>query len=222
MFLLGRFAVVAAHETAHGLTMALFGRRVHKAGLKLLMIFPYAYVDTSEMWFEPGGAGSRSARPGRSPTSRSARCSRSPAWRCRPGALRDIFFQLAFAAYVGAFFNLNPFVERDGYQILVDVLREPGLRRRAREQLSRRLSGSRRPDDSPVLARYALFGIAWSVVGGRLRGRHVAALRAAAGAVAPQPVVWSRWSRLGGALRARARGAGRADARAEAQPGGLT
>ena len=55
--------------------------------------------------------------------------------------MRDIFFQLAFAAYLGAFFNLNPFVERDGYQILVDVLREPGLRRRAREQLLRRLSG---------------------------------------------------------------------------------
>ena len=45
--------------------------------------------------------------------------------------MRDIFFQLAFAAYVGAFFNLNPFIDRDGYQILVDALREPGLRRRA-------------------------------------------------------------------------------------------
>ena len=34
--------------------------------------------------------------------------------------MRDIFFNLAFAAYVGGFFNLNPFIERDGYHILVD------------------------------------------------------------------------------------------------------
>ena len=54
--------------------------------------------------------------------------------------MRDIFFNLAFAGYVGAFFNLNPFIERDGYHILVDVLREPGLRRRAKAQFARRLS----------------------------------------------------------------------------------
>ena len=44
---------VAVHETAHGLAMASFGRKIHKAGLKLVMIFPYAFVDTSEAWFEP-------------------------------------------------------------------------------------------------------------------------------------------------------------------------
>ncbi len=53
VFLLGRFAVVAVHETAHGLTMSSFGRRVEKAGLKLVVIFPFAYVDTSQAWFEP-------------------------------------------------------------------------------------------------------------------------------------------------------------------------
>ena len=75
------------------------------------------------------------------------------------GTVRDIFFQLAFAGYVGAFFNLNPFIERDGYHMLVDWLREPGLRRRAREQFARRLSGGGRSDDSPVLARYSLWGL---------------------------------------------------------------
>ena len=32
VFLCGRFLVVCVHESAHGLTMASFGRRVHKAG----------------------------------------------------------------------------------------------------------------------------------------------------------------------------------------------
>ena len=165
VFLLGRFLVVAVHETAHGLTMASFGRRVEKAGLKLIAIFPFAFVDTSEAWFEPrrrriaisaAGPGGgllarrdlldllpRAARRGTSATSSSS--SRSP-------------------RYVGAFFNLNPFLERDGYHMLVDWLREPGLRRRAREQFARRLSGQPRTDDSPVLARYSLFGLAWSVL----------------------------------------------------------
>ena len=94
--------------------------------------------------------------------------------------MRDIFFQLAFAAYVGAFFNLNPFIERDGYHMLVDWLREPGLRRRAREQFARRLSGEGARDDSPVLARYSLWGLGWSVLAAVLRDRHDAALRARA------------------------------------------
>ena len=164
VFLLGRFLVVAVHETAHGLTMASFGRRVEKAGLKLIAIFPFAFVDTSEAWFEPRRR--RIAISAAGPVADfslgaifSICCLALP-----EGNVRDIFFQLAFAGYVGAFFNLNPFLERDGYHMLVDWLREPGLRRRAREQFARRLSGQPRTDDSPVLARYSLFGLAWSVL----------------------------------------------------------
>jgi putative peptide zinc metalloprotease protein len=191
VFLLGRFLVVAVHETAHGLTMSSFGRRVRKAGLKLILIFPYAYVDTSEAWFEPRRR--RVAISAAGPVSDlslgalfALSCLALPA-----GTLRDIFFQLALAAYLGAFFNLNPFVDRDGYQILVDLLREPGLRRRAREQLARRLSGRGRASDSRLLARYAVFGVAWSAlaacfaVGMSLRYEpHLAQL-------APEPVVWA-------------------------------
>jgi putative peptide zinc metalloprotease protein len=96
-----------------------------------VLIFPYAFVDTSQAWLEP----------------RRRRIAAS-----------------AFAAYVGACFNLNPFLGRDGYQILVDVLREPNLRRRAREQFARRLA--RQPDagDSRLLVRYSVLALAWSVV----------------------------------------------------------
>jgi putative peptide zinc metalloprotease protein len=166
VFLLGRFAVVAVHETAHGLAMASFGRRVEKAGLKLVVILPYAYVDTSEAWFEPRRR--RIAISAAGPASDLALgaifalcCLALPG-----GTVRDICFQLAFAGYVGAFFNLNPFIERDGYHMLVDWLREPGLRRRAREQFARRLSGQGRSGDSPVLARYSLWGLAWTVLAG--------------------------------------------------------
>ena len=166
VFLLGRFAVVAVHETAHGLAMSSFGRHVEKAGLKLVVVFPFAFVDTSEAWFEPRRR--RIAISGAGPVSDfslgaifSLCCLALP-----DGTVRDIFFQLAFAGYVGGFFNLNPFIERDGYHMLVDWLREPGLRRRAREQFARRLSGQGRSSDSPVLARYSVWGVAWLVLAG--------------------------------------------------------
>jgi Zn-dependent protease len=166
VFLAGRFAVVAVHETAHGLAMASFGRRVEKVGVKVVVVLPYAYVDTSEAWFEPRRR--RIAISAAGPVSDLALgglfslCCLS----LGSGTVRDVFFQLAFAAYVGAFFNLNPFIERDGYHMLVDWLREPGLRRRAREQFARRLSGGGRSSDSPVLAKYSLWGLAWMVLAG--------------------------------------------------------
>jgi hypothetical protein len=166
VFLAGRFAVVAVHELAHGLTMASFGRTVHRAGFKLLFIFPYAYVDTSEAWFEPRRR--RIAVSAAGPISDLA-VGGAFSLCClllEAGTVRDIFFQLAFAAYVGACFNLNPFIERDGYHILVDVLREPGLRRRARAQFARRLSGKGGDDDSAVLGRYAVWGLVWSGLAG--------------------------------------------------------
>jgi hypothetical protein len=162
VFLLGRFALAAVHETAHGLTMASFGRKVHKAGFKLLLIFPYAYVDTSEAWFEPKRHRIAISAAGAVSDFSLAGLFSLCCLLLEPGTIRDIFFNLAFAGYVGAFFNLNPFIERDGYHILVDALGEPGLRRRAREQFQRRLSGKKVEGDSPVLARYSLWGLVWT------------------------------------------------------------
>jgi putative peptide zinc metalloprotease protein len=167
VFLIGRFIVVAIHESAHALAMASFGRKVDKAGLKLLFIFPYAFVDTSEAYFEPRRR--RIAISAAGPLSDfsvgalfSLCCLLLPG-----GTVRDIFFNLAFAAYVGAFFNLNPFIDRDGYQILVDVLKEPSLRRRAKAQFARKLSGKGDDaTDSPVLARYSLWGLGWGLLAG--------------------------------------------------------
>jgi putative peptide zinc metalloprotease protein len=166
VFVAGRFVLVAVHELAHGLALAHYGRKATRGGLRLLLIFPYAFVDTSEAYFE-----SRAHRIVISAAGPicdltlgslfSFACAVSP-----KGSLRDVFFQLAFGAYVGAFFNLNPFLDRDGYNILVDFLREPGLRQRARQQLAQRLSGQTRGEKtSPVLARYALAGLAWSCMG---------------------------------------------------------
>ena len=195
VFLLGRLAIVGFHELAHGLVLASFGRRVERAGFKLLLVFPYAFVDTSQAWFEPRRR--RIAVSAAGPAADLALgavfalgCLAAPA-----GVFRDILFQLAFAAYVGACFNLNPFLDRDGYQILVDVMREPNLRRRAREQLARRLAGQRDAGDSRLLTRYSVLALAWSVVAAGFVVLMTLRYRAPLAAVAPAE--WVVWAALG-------------------------
>jgi Zn-dependent protease len=191
VFLLGRFAVVVVHELAHGLVMASYGRRIDRAGVKLLVVFPYAFVDTSEAWFEPRRRRIAVSAAGPASDFTLGAIFSLCCLLLDPGTVRDIFFQLAFAAYVGACFNLNPFLDRDGYHILVDVLREPGLRRRAREQFARRLAGRPSTGDSPVLARYSLFGLVWSVLAALFAIAMTLHYRSVLEAVAPEEwIVW--------------------------------
>ena len=175
--------------------LASYGRRIERAGFKLLLVFPYAFVDTSQAWMEPRRR--RIAVSAAGPAADLAlgavfalACLVAP-----PGAQRDVLFQLAFAAYVGACFNLNPFLDRDGYQILVDVLREPNLRRRAREQFARRLAGQPDAGDSRLLARYSVLALAWSVVAVGFAVAMTLRYRTTLAAVAPAD--WLAWLALG-------------------------
>ncbi len=163
IFLAGRFLVVIVHECAHGLTISSFGRKVPRAGIKMVFVFPYAFVDTTEAWFEP--ARRRIAISAAGPVSDlTVGGAAALAVLATSGTIKDVFFQLALAAYTGAIFNLNPLLDRDGYHILVDVLREPGLRRRSREWLMQRLSGRDvEPDDAGVLLIYAITALIWSL-----------------------------------------------------------
>lgn len=163
VFLAGRGLLVVFHELAHGLAMESVGRRVQRAGVKSIFIFPYAFVDTSEVWFESRRR--RVAVSAAGPLS-DVTLAGSFAILClllAPGTIRDVAFQVAFAGYVAAFFNLNPFLERDGYHMLVDRLGVPRLRARAREALRRRLSGEPAHDVEPAIGRYAVAGLAWSL-----------------------------------------------------------
>jgi putative peptide zinc metalloprotease protein len=201
VFVAGRLLVVAAHETAHGLAMSSFGRQVGEVGVKLVLIFPYAYVDTSDAWFEPRSR--RIAVSAAGPVSDLALggafalvCLAAPA-----GATRDVFFQLAFGAYLGALFNLNPLLERDGYQILVDVLREPGLRPRALDHLRRRLAG-RGGAESRLLGRYALWSFAWTLMSVALGVAMSLRYEQALAATTPHLLLWVLFGTIWAAMLA--------------------
>ncbi|MDX6707692.1 MAG: putative peptide zinc metalloprotease protein [Solirubrobacteraceae bacterium] len=190
VFILGRLLVVLLHELAHGSTLVAFGRSTRRCGVKFVLGFPYAFVDTSEALFEPRRR--RIAVSGSGPAADltvggafALACPLLPR-----GVAHDIAFQIALSAYVGALLNLNPLLERDGYHILVDWLRVPNLRRRARERL---VSGRRDAGEAGTraVAWYAAATIIWSL----LTAGFVALLSLRYAdellRVAPQGVVWS-------------------------------
>jgi putative peptide zinc metalloprotease protein len=160
-FILGRLAVVSLHEVGHGLTVASFGRRVRRAGVKLILIFPFAFVDTSDAWFEPRRRRMAVSAAGPA-TDVIAGGTAAIVATLASGTWADIAFQVALGAYVGALFNLNPLLDRDGYHILVDLLGQPGLRARSRKRLALRLAGRPQPPElSPVVDLYAVAALVW-------------------------------------------------------------
>jgi putative peptide zinc metalloprotease protein len=164
VFIAGRFLVVALHEVAHGLVVASFGRSVPRAGIKVMMGMPFAFVDTSEAWFEPRRRRIAISAAGPASDLVVGGVVALVALALSPGNFRDILFQVALAAYIGAFFNLNPFLDRDGYHMLVDALGQPGLRRKARDYLALRLAGKPTPAVPRSLAVYAVMSVGWMLL----------------------------------------------------------
>jgi putative peptide zinc metalloprotease protein len=166
VFVLGRLALVVCHELAHGLIAESFGRPVSRAGLKLALVFPYVFVDTTDAWFESRRRRMMISLAGPASDLVLGGACALACWLASPGSARDVLFQLAFGGYVGALLNLNPLLERDGYHVLVDLLGEPGLRRRASRRLAQALSGQRAaaPEPDGRLLGYAVASLAWSAI----------------------------------------------------------
>jgi putative peptide zinc metalloprotease protein len=151
-------------------------------------------VDVSDAWFEPRRRRMAISAAGPASDLLVGAVFSIAAAVISAGTFRDILFQLALAAYVGAFFNLNPLLDRDGYQMLVDWLGEPGLRRRSREWFAMRLAG-RAPGGAPRAIRvYGVAAFVWSILAVGfvilITTRYFDALEA----LAP---TWAVWSVLG-------------------------
>lgn len=165
VFVLGRFALVVCHELAHGLIAESYGRPVARAGIKVALVFPYVFVDTTDAWFESRRRRMAISLAGPASDLVLGGACALVAWLAASGGVRDVLFQVALGGYVGALFNLNPLMDRDGYHVLVDLLHAPGLRRRAARRLHDVLSGRGTPERGDRrLLTYAGASIVWSAL----------------------------------------------------------
>lgn len=158
----GYVSALVVHELAHALAVKSYGRRVRRGGFLLMMGMPFAFVDTSDMWF--GTRWSRVVVALSGPVSTAALagwCAVGAAY-LPVGPVSAVLFHLAFGLYLNTLYNFNPLMPLDGYQALTDALRVPRLREEAsayfRTGLWRDLRAGRRP--GPRQTGMAAYGLA--------------------------------------------------------------
>jgi putative peptide zinc metalloprotease protein len=144
------------HESAHALAVKSYGRKVTRGGFMLMMGMPFAFVDTSDMWF--GTRWSRIVVTLSGPLSTAALAggiALGAAYVPDP-AVSGVCFQLAFGLYLNTLYNVNPVMPLDGYQALSDVLRRPRLREEATAYFTRGLWRDLRQGRRPRMRQLGL------------------------------------------------------------------
>jgi len=158
---------LACHELGHALATKHAGRRVPAAGFLIYFGIPSVFVDTTDVWM----AGRRSRL-----TTTAAGPAAGLVLAGVAGIVGMIFpaaapwtFKLAFAWYLNALFNLNPFLALDGYYLLMDWLEIPNLRARGLAFVTARLR-RRRPHwsdldrEGRLVALYGMLALFWLVI----------------------------------------------------------
>jgi len=157
---LGFLLITVLHELGHGLTCKHFGRRVNGAGVGIAYLFPYAFVGTSDIWM--AGKGARIAVSAAGPLVNlwtGSLCALAALAVPDPIA-RSALFALAALSYLLVISNIHPFMELDGYYVLVDWLEMPSLRKRSLQFLRRglwqSLSARRFDREARILAAFGV------------------------------------------------------------------
>ncbi|MFE9880860.1 FHA domain-containing protein [Streptomyces sp. NPDC005784] len=158
----GYVSALVVHELTHALAVKSYGRKVRRGGFLLMMGMPFAFVDTSDMWFGTRWSRVVVALSGPLSTAALAGWCAAGAAVLPAGPASAVLFQLAFGLYLNTLYNFNPLMPLDGYQALTDALRVPRLREEAsayfRTGLWKDLRAGRRP--GPRQAGMAAYGLA--------------------------------------------------------------
>jgi putative peptide zinc metalloprotease protein len=140
VLLLARYGGVLFHESGHALTCKHYGRSILKGGFLFYYGSPAFFVDTTDIWMAP-----KRARIATSFAGVAADLTVAGvlvlAITLFPGQpLSPVLFQVAAVAYLGVLMNLAPFMELDGYFILMDWLEIPLLRKKSLAFVRKRLA----------------------------------------------------------------------------------
>jgi putative peptide zinc metalloprotease protein len=164
-----QLVVILVHEHAHALTTKHFGREVTRGGFMLYLGLPAFFVDTSDIWMAPKRA--RLAVSWAGPYSELVLGGLTSigAWLLGPTVAGNVLFKFALLLYLGAFLNLNPLLELDGYYLLMDWLEVPMLRRRSFTFIRDRLVDKLRRQESftpedRLFTWFGLFSLAYTVL----------------------------------------------------------
>ena len=136
--ILGYSLALMLHELAHALAVKSYGRKVPRGGFMMMLGMPYAFIDTTDMWFEGRRARIVVTLAGPVVTLTVASVFSGIAV-LGAGVWSAICFQIAFGLYINTLFNFNPLIPLDGYYALSDWLEMPRLREEASAYFTRGL-----------------------------------------------------------------------------------
>jgi putative peptide zinc metalloprotease protein len=158
---------LACHELGHALAVKHAGRRVPAAGFLIYFGIPSVFVDTTDVWM--AGRRARIITTAAGPATGLVLAGASSLVALAVPPLAPLAFKLAFAWYLNALFNLNPFLALDGYYLLMDWVEVPNLRARAMAWIGARLR--RRPPrfgeldrEGRIIALYGMLAMVWLLI----------------------------------------------------------
>jgi putative peptide zinc metalloprotease protein len=174
VLLLLNVLALASHELGHALATKHAGREVPAAGFLVYFGIPSVFVDTTDVWM--AGRRARMLTTAAGPATGLVLAGMTQLVGLAVPAFGPVAFKLAFAWYLNALFNLNPFLALDGYYLLMDWLEIPNLRARGLSWVSGRLR--RRPPrwsaldrEGRIIALYGVLAILWLAVAANLAYR---------------------------------------------------
>ncbi|SNT14163.1 putative peptide zinc metalloprotease protein [Asanoa hainanensis] len=158
---------LACHELGHALATKHAGRRVPAAGFLVYFGIPSVFVDTTDVWM--AGRRARMTTTAAGPAAGLVLAGIAGLVGVFVPEAAPWTFKLAFAWYLNALFNLNPFLALDGYYLLMDWLEIPNLRARGLTFVVSRLR--RRPPrwseldrEGRLVALYGTVAVLWVAI----------------------------------------------------------
>jgi putative peptide zinc metalloprotease protein len=156
------------HESGHALTVKRHGRTVLKGGFLLYYGSPVFFIDTTDIWMAPKRARVATSLAGGASTLILGGLLMGLAALFPAFPLNPVMFQAMAVGYVAVILNLSPFMELDGYYILMDWLNTPLLRKRSLSFAGRELPRKLREHtpfshEERLFAIYGLLAAAYTV-----------------------------------------------------------
>ena len=131
LLVLLNYLSITVHEASHALTCKHYGAHVNGAGAMLYYGLPAYFVDTTDIWTKPSGGRIATTWAGPYSGVILAGAGAIAVQMAPDSSIAPILHRLSFLWMLSLLFNLIPFLELDGYFILIDWLEFPMLRSRA-------------------------------------------------------------------------------------------
>ncbi len=170
-FYLGMTILVIFHEFSHAIMCKRYGGKVHEMGMMFYCAIPCFFVDTTDAWmFKNKWHRIMVSLAGPFNTLILA-CIFGWGWvscmHLNFQSLSLIFGAVFLVGILQIFINLIPFIETDGYYILMDILEIPNLRKKSfcylRSLFGARFNGSANPElserEKRIYLVYSLFAL---------------------------------------------------------------